>query len=419
MRSLVKSGRCFGLGAPAAARLRVLGFLVAFLSTADLRAQQAGADRGASLWNARFWSGVSALYYSGDCRVPPVDNTQGPVCGIQTFANPISDTAKRVYAEVGEIGFAGEGTLYEQAGFGSLGFSFDGGLKQFLTQGFVIGSYRPTQYDARMELDYRRQWGVNRFAGAVRTRSWGVNDPTPQPMYIEPGYDELAGTVALYRPFGSGKRLGVTAEAYEFDYAPTVYRYLDLLDRSGAGLTVDFGGFQPGAGRMDAVVSFKYNRYPLQKNGIGANFRVDRVYGARLQWDLSRAQNDDTYWHLGSLMLQLNGTLNRSNSRRPEYRAVSMEGMMSLYMGGDTEWYVYGRFVAKRYDRGQIGHVILVAGEEADQASIAVVQLNRLLPWNDFQARIRAEWKRSEYHYGSSHYQRLGLSVSLHYHPRF
>ena len=58
----------------------------------------------------------------------------------------------------------------------------------------------------------------------------------------------------------------------------------------------------------------------------------------------------------------------------------------------------------------------LVPGEEADNASIAYVQVGRPMAVN-LDGAIRVGWTRAETDIGNAYYQRFGLSVRMNYRP--
>jgi hypothetical protein len=77
---------------------------------------------------------------------------------------------------------------------------------------------------------------------------------------------------------------------------------------------------------------------------------------------------------------------------------------------------VYALLTAKSYVH-DTDFTRLVPGEEADNASLAYLQLSRPVAMN-LDAAFRLGWTRAETDYGSAYYQRLGASLQFNYRPR-
>jgi hypothetical protein len=124
-------------------------------------------------------------------------------------------------------------------------------------------------------------------------------------------------------------------------------------------------------------------------------------------------------WSLESLVsaeLGVEGTVNRANSQRPEYDAVSVRAAVTTPL---PFWALglnlYGVLTGKTYVHDS-PFVRLVPGEEADNASVAYAQINRPLAQN-LTAGLRFGWARAETDIGESYYSRFGTSFLLYFRP--
>jgi len=94
-------------------------------------------------------------------------------------------------------------------------------------------------------------------------------------------------------------------------------------------------------------------------------FWCDRAVRAGLDWT-----------HVGELFVQvgLEGTLNRSNSNRPEYDELSMSAALTAPLPGQLTLSVLALLTTKSYVN-DTDFARLVPGEEADNALIAYAEL--------------------------------------------
>ena len=112
----------------------------------------------------------------------------------------------------------------------------------------------------------------------------------------------------------------------------------------------------------------------------------------------------------------MEGTINRSNSKRPEYDALSVRGEFSSPLPmWDLGVNALAVITGKSYVHDS-PFVRLVPGEEADNASIVYVDVNRPIAAN-LDAAFRVGWTRAETDIGDSYYSRLGATFLLYFRP--
>ena len=137
-------------------------------------------------------------------------------------------------------------------------------------------------------------------------------------------------------------------------------------------------------------------------------FRTDDAFRAGANWTMRRAASG-FFAQLG-----IDGTLNRSNSRRVEYDAVRLKAVASKALGERHSAMLYATLTAKRYLFP--GQDALVPGEEADNASVVYGQLTRVLA-PDLDGSIRLGWTKAETNIGGAYYRRFGASFFLNFRP--
>jgi len=338
-----------------------------------------------------FTAGVSGERYEGN---------------LPAVALPVVDSTERADAAVGELGVRGELRLLDE-GTGSLSFHFDGGLRQFSATGFQLRDYSPQEWVGSGELGWTSTAGENALVRAtLGTRLRSVRDRTPVPLFIEPGYRELRGALAVAlqpRP-GVDVTAEVSGEVTDFE-SLALLPQLDLLDRQSVGLEV---GAEWGALRRTRLSgSLRSYRYPEQ-----GTFDPEDPYRRDLAF-----RGGATWFYEGPVFAELgvDGTLNRSNSNRPEYNAMTARALVA----SPTPWGVGLQFFAtittKRY-LTETPFVRLVPGEEADNASLVYAQVSRPLAPN-LDGALRFGWTRAETEIGNSYFQRYGASVLLNFRP--
>jgi len=233
-----------------------------------------------------------------------------------------------------------------------------------------------------------------------------VEDRPPTPLFLQPGYSTRSGGIGVAtRPFG-----GVSFDA-QGDVEVADYRVLaslpqlDLLDREAKGfeLGVRWGG--PSTIRFYG--GLQWTDYNKQGSFDPSDpFRRDRTARLGLEWTYP----GDVFVQVG-----LDGTLNRSNSNRPEYDAVSARALLTAPLPRDFSLNLYSVFTFKSYVH-DITFDRLVPGEEADNASVAYLQIGHALASN-LDGAVRFAWTRAETDFGSAYYRRFGGSIQFNYRP--
>jgi hypothetical protein len=338
-----------------------------------------------------FTAGVSGERYEGN---------------LPAVALPVVDSTERADAAVGELGVRGELRLAEQ-GSRSLSLLFDGGLRQFSASGFQLRDYAPQEWVGSGELAWTSSAGENALVRAsLGTRLRSVRDRTPVPLFIEPGYRELRGGVAVALQPRPG--LDVTAElageVTDFE-SLALLPQLDLLDRQSVGLEV---GAEWGSQRRTRLSgSLRSYRYPEQ-----GTFDPDDPYRRDLAFRAGA-----TWFYEGPVFAEVgvDGTLNRSNSNRPEYNAMTARALVAAPTPWGVGLQLFATITGKRY-LTETPFARLVPGEEADNASLVYAQVSRPLAPN-LDGALRFGWTRAETEIGNSYFQRYGASVLLNFRP--
>jgi hypothetical protein len=313
----------------------------------------------------------------------------------------IVDSTDHATAVVGEVGVRGVLSLFTSP-TRSLTFSFDGGMRQAAAVGFRLRDYAPREWvgstSARLTQTLG-SWGSLEAHGGVRGRS--VEDRPPMPLFLQPGYRTESGGIGLAtRPFG-GVSFDARADVEVVEYL----KRLDLLDRNSAGfeLGVRWGG--PSTIRFYG--GLRWTDYNNQGSfDPGDPFRRDRTARMGLEWTYP----GDVFAQFG-----LDGTLNRSNSNRPEYDAVSVRALLTAPLPRDFSLNIYSAFTFKSYVQ-DISFARLVPGEEADNASVTYLQIGHALASN-LDGAVRFAWTRAETDIGDNYYRRFGGSIQFNYRP--
>lgn len=318
------------------------------------------------------------------------------------------DSTEFAAAAVGEFGVRGRvGFLANESQ--RLRFSFDGGLRQFAAGGFELQDYAPREWVGAADLNYERRvsdFGFVTLRGNVRGRE--VHDRPPMPLFLQPGYwGGRAGVGVETRPL-RGTVLDLEAGGEWAKYgAPSFAQRLLLLNRDlrslelGVTRSLDDDSSLRGYTILDRV------HYPRQRTFDERDpFRRDRTYRGGLLW----TRPAEVYGQVG-----IEGAVNRSNSRRPEYDALSIRAVLSAPLWRDVDLTLFGLLTAKRYVQ-PTEFARLIPGEEADNASIAYAALSRPLAAN-LDATMRLGWTRAETDLGEHYYQRVGLTLLLNYRP--
>ena len=181
---------------------------------------------------------------------------------------------------------------------------------------------------------------------------------------------------------------------------------LDLLDRESLGMEV---GAQWG---RDWDVRFfgAYHYYRYRKQGTfdpQDPYRRDQLVRGGV--DVTTGDSD----YFGQLGVE--GILNRSNSARPEYNAISVRGVFAIPLSGGTTLNAYGQFTDKQYLQDS-EFALVVPGEEADNASALFLQVTRRLAEN-MDGSVRLGWTRAESNIADEYFERFSGTLLLTYRP--
>ncbi len=369
-----------GLGAILQATLLVAGLLL-----------PVGAGAQVTWQDLVFTGGISAEGYRGNLAavtVPAVDST---------------DAAS---AAVGEMGVRGSVSLLNRRERGAF-LRFDAGLRQFVAGGFQVRDYAPREWVGRVDLSYRETLGS---LGELWVFGGGggrwVQDRPPMPLYIQPGYLSADGRVRLqlYPMRGihlDGQLLGELA-----DYrSPRPTPQLDLLDREVLGVEVGATWGSPWTIRVHS--GFRATGYRNQGTfDPGDPFRRDKTLNLGATWTLR-----------SSFFVQagVEGILNRSNSSRPEYDAISLRTVMSVPLPQELSVNFFAVLTAKRYVT-KTDFARLVPGEEADNASVVYLEVVRPLFVN-LDGAVRFAWNRAETDIGDAYFERFGATFLVRFRP--
>lgn len=319
---------------------------------------------------------------------------------------PLVDSTEQAAAAVGEFGARGELFLINRDDR-ALTLGFDGGMRQFAATGFELRDYAPREWVGTVDLGYdHRLSGVGTLRAGARVKGRWVQDRPPMPLFIQPGYKAARGSLALLTRPIHGIRVDAELSAGTNDYrALDLIPQLDLLDRRSLG--VEVGAEWGGQSRVRFFGAYRGTRYPHQGSFDPDDpFRRDRSLRAGATWT-----------HQSSIVAQLGveGTLNRSNSRRPEYDAVSVQALLSTPLPADLGLDLFATLTSKSYI-SETEFARLVPGEEADNASVVYVSLSRPLAPN-LDGSVRVGWTRAETDIGDSYFQRFGATFFLHFRP--
>ena len=318
------------------------------------------------------------------------------------------DSTEYAAAAVGEFGVRGSvGFLSGEVQ--QLRLSFDSGLRQFAATGFEFQDYAPREWVGRAEATYQRripELGLFRVQGHVRGRE--VSDRPPMPLFLQPAYWGGRTAVAWELAPWNGLLLDTRVQGEWARYhAPAHAPSLRLLDREALELEMGSTWGLAGGSSVRGYAGFTGARFPRQATFAEEDpFRRDRTYRAGAVW--SRPQL--VYSQVG-----VEVAANRSNSRRPEYDALSVQTVLSTPVWGEVDLTLFALLTAKRYVH-PTEFARLIPGEEADNASIAYVSLSRPLARN-LDGSVRLGWTRAETDIGDHYYQRLGLTFLLNYRP--
>lgn len=317
------------------------------------------------------------------------------------------DTTDHAAAAVGELGARGTVALHEAERRWAF-FSFDAGLRQFAAGGFTVRDYAPREWAGQAALSYSQLLGSWATAtGRVGWRGRSVEDRPPMPLFLQPGFGIATASVKLELSEIDRVSFDVLADAEWADYtAQRLLAPLDLLDRTSQGIEVGAAWGDEGS-TFRVFGAGRRSEYPHQATFEESDpVRRDGTVQAGISWSME-AQI--------TAQLGFEGTVNRSNSRRPEYDALSLRTVVSVPLPFDVGATVLGVLTRKSYVN-QSDFKVLVPGEEADNASVVYVDLSRAIA-RGMDGSVRMGWTRAEADVGDAYFQRFGVSMLVRYRP--
>lgn len=320
---------------------------------------------------------------------------------------PVVDSTDEASAVVAEMAARGA-VLVRNSDDRTVRLRFDTGVRQFVASGFEVRSYSPRELVGEVGVDLRERvagWGELQADAAVRARS--VQDRPPMPMFIQPGYVAARGRVRFLFQDVQGLRFDVAVDGELTDYLAAPHlRQLDLLDRRSTRLE---GGAEWGRRwRIRFFGAHRWSHYPSQGSFDPADpHRRDRAVEAGAQVSLVSS----------SLIARVgvDGVLNRSNSRRPEYDAYRLRALISAPLPGEVGLNLYSILTTKDY-LNETDFARLVPGEEADNASLIYLYLTRPLS-PSLDGGVRLGWTRAETDIGAAYFRRFGATFLVHWRP--
>jgi hypothetical protein len=348
-----------------------------------------------------FTGGVSAEGYRGNLpavTVTAVDCVEEPEAGLVC--------TEEASSTVGEFGLRGTVTLLSEEER-TLDLSFDSGLRQFVAGGFKVRDYAPKELVGRVDLSYREiagSLGELWIFGGVAGRK--VDDRPPMPLFIQPGFSTIDGRIQLF--LNPINEVAYDAQLFgEMAYygSTSLTPQLALLDRRVLGL--ELGAEWGSDWTIRGHAGFRISEYRNQgTNDPSDPLRRDGTLNLGATW---------TYQSSFIAEVGVEGIVNRSNSSRPEYNALSFEAFALIPLPHDVILNLSADLTAKRY-LTDTGDALLVPGEEADNASVVYVEASRPIFLN-LDGAVRFSWTRAETDIGTSYYERFGASFLFRYRP--
>ena len=333
--------------------------------------------------------------------------------GIPSVTLPVVDSVDAASAASGEFGF--RGSLYSNRD-GSDGFAIglDGGVRQFDADGFELRDYSPRVWTGLVSANFLRTTGLGVLQVSGQARGRKVEDRTPTPLFLQPGYAYYQGSVRFRTRTIAGVLWDLRIQGTRSDYhTQDIVPQLDLLDRNARGTELGALWGRPWSGGLLAMRfygSFAEYRYPKQGTLYAPDpFRRDRTYQAGAQWTYEREPSRI------NATIGIEGTMNRSNARRPEYNAISVNADVSTPLPWDMGLDVVAVLTGKNY-LTETEFARLIPGEEADNASRVFVGVSRELT-DAVNATVRVGWTRAETDIGEAYFERYSLAAFLRYRP--
>ena len=338
-----------------------------------------------------FTGGVSAEGYRGN--LPAITVTA-------------VDSTDEASAAVGEFGLRGSVVLFNKEDR-TLSLRFDSGLRQFVAGGFQLRDYAPKEMVGRVDLSYRQNAGSLGelwFFGGLGGRR--VDDRPPMPLFIQPGYGTVDGGVRLqlYPINGIDYDAQILGDVADYGTEGETPQ-LALLDRRRLG--VEVGASWGSEWTIRGYTGFQASEYKNQGTYDPSDpLRRDKTLKLGAVWTLRSSV---------FAQVEIEGAMNRSNSSRPEYNALSFRAVVSVPMPQDVSLNFFADLTAKRY-LTETEFAQLVPGEEADNASVIYVEASRPL-FRNLDGAVRFGWTRAETDIGDSYFERYGATFLFRYRP--
>lgn len=320
----------------------------------------------------------------------------------------VVDSTNEASAAVGEFGLRGTVSFLEREDTRILA-DFDGGFRQFAAAGFQLRDYAPREWVGEVSTTVWHQLqglGSAAFVGTFRGRN--VDDRPPLPLFLQPGYATYRGELELTTVPLDGVMFDLALSGEVTDYqALNPASTLDLLDRDSRGLEIGAEWGTP-TWTIRFHTGYATADFPRQPSFLPEDpIRRDQTVTVGGAWR-----------YTGDLIAEvgLEGTLNRSNSRRPEYDAVSLRTNLTVPLPWwELSTSLFGVLTGKSYIH-ETPFTRLVPGEEADNASVLYLDVVRPMA-PDLDGRLRFGWTRAETEIGESYYSRFGVTFQVNYRP--
>lgn len=329
---------------------------------------------------------------------------------LRTINVALTDSADRATAASAEIGARGIVDLI-RGERRSLSLFMSADLRQTTAMGFVTRDYAPTEWGGSTAVEYWSQLGTSVLSASVQLDGRSIWDRPPMPLFLQPGYLRSSGTVQLSRRVPDDVVIDLQLDVQDANYgAPPNFTQLDLLDSREIGVTA-------GASRdrrstegsfLQFYMRFNVSEFRRQQSLENRDpFRRDKTYRGGFLWQ--RRHGNILY------RANLEGIVNRSNSRRPEYNTILAETYVQVPLPGEYSLQALGRLATKNYTH-ETDFARLVPGEEADSRSEVWLAVGRQVA-NALDARLQLEWARAETDFSGAYFSSIGLSLALDYRP--
>lgn len=329
---------------------------------------------------------------------------------LATVGTVLQDSTEAAIAFQGEAALRSD-FIWRKNGVTRALLSLDGGTRQFSAYGFEGRDYAPREWVGTADLVLLQAIGTGasgvRLLGGYRGRR--VQDRAPMPLFLQPDQHVWYGGASLQvgLPLALDPlSLSVTLEDARYR-APDEAPQIRLLNRESLSVELRSGRSLDSSHRIETTAGLDWAFYPQQSILLPSNpTREDRTYRGRLGWS-----------YQGNILASagLEGRVNRSNSRRPEYTSVTLDAQVTMELPADLIGTFYVVISQKDY-REATPFARLLPGEEANSASMIYASVTRSLARN-LDGSVRIGWNRAETETGGDYFQRFGLGVLLNYRP--